>query len=150
MSVRYLQNRHPARQSVRALPQPGGIATEQLGHIISEDVSMIIEAPPLEWLEKDLEVTKIHDLLKRRGLEVPYRTLPRFRAEELGYRRQPPTVPVVDGEPGEELQIDFGRMGLMFDPDMGRRRPRGPYLVATAWSHQAGERQLIIRYRPCL
>ena len=27
------------------------------------------------WLEKDLEVTKIHDLLGRRGIEVPYRTL---------------------------------------------------------------------------
>ena len=74
------------------------------------------------WLEQDLEVTKIHDLLERRGLEVPYRTLHRFAAEELGYRRQPPTVPVVDGEPGEELQIAFGRMGLMFDPDTGRRR----------------------------
>jgi transposase len=74
------------------------------------------------WLEKDLEVTKIHDLLGRRGIEVPYRTLHRFAAEELGYRRQPSTVPVVDGKPGEELQIDFGRMGLMFDPQAGRRR----------------------------
>jgi hypothetical protein len=74
------------------------------------------------WLEKDLEVTKIHDLLGRRGVEVPYRTLHRFCAEELGYRRQPPTVPVVDGEPSQELQIDFGRMGLMFDVESGRRR----------------------------
>ena len=74
------------------------------------------------WLAKDLEVTKIHDLLKRRGVEAPYRTLHRFCAEELGYRRQPPTVPVVDGEPGQELQIDFGRMGLMFDAQAGRRR----------------------------
>jgi transposase len=74
------------------------------------------------WLKKDLEVTKIHDLLKRRGIEVPYRTLHRFCAQELGYRRQPPTVPVVDGKPGQELQIDFGRMGLMFDAQTDRRR----------------------------
>lgn len=74
------------------------------------------------WLEKDLEVTKIHDLLKRRGVVVPYRTLHRFAAQELGYRRPASTVPVVDGEPGQELQIDFGRMGLMFDPQVGRRR----------------------------
>jgi transposase len=74
------------------------------------------------WLEKDLEVTKIHDLLERRGIVVPYRTLHRFAAEELGYRRPAATVPVVDGKPGEELQIDFGRMGLMFDPVTGRRR----------------------------
>jgi transposase len=52
---------------------------------------------------------------------VPNRTLHRLCAQELGYRRQPPTVPVVDGKPGQELQIDFGRMGLMFDPQSGRR-----------------------------
>jgi transposase len=74
------------------------------------------------WLEKDLEVTKIHDLLGRRGVEVPYRTLHRFCAQELGYRRPGPTVPVADGEPGQELQVDFGRMGLMFDAQAGRRR----------------------------
>jgi hypothetical protein len=29
---------------------------------------------------------------------------------------------VADGEPGGELQVDFGRMGLLFDPGSGRRR----------------------------
>ena len=32
------------------------------------------------------------------------------------------TVRVADGEPGQELQVDFGRMGLLVDPDTGRRR----------------------------
>lgn len=75
------------------------------------------------WLEKDdLKLTKVHDLLARRGVEVPYRTLHRYAAEELGFRRQQPTVRVADGEPGEELQVDFGKMGLLFDPEAGRRR----------------------------
>jgi hypothetical protein len=29
---------------------------------------------------------------------------------------------VADGEPGDELQVDFGRMGLVFDPAAGRNR----------------------------
>jgi hypothetical protein len=31
-------------------------------------------------------------------------------------------VRVADGEPGDECQIDFGRMGLLFDPATGRNR----------------------------
>jgi transposase len=75
------------------------------------------------WLDDDdLELTKVNDLLERRGVRVPYSTLHRFATEELGYRRPLSTVPVADGKPGEELQIDFGRMGLMWDPQAGRRR----------------------------
>ena len=72
------------------------------------------------WLDKDLTVTKMHDLLGRRGVVVPYRTLHRFCAEELGYRRSEATVRVADCDPGQELQVDFGRMGLL--ADAGRRR----------------------------
>jgi transposase len=74
------------------------------------------------WLDKDLKLTKVHDLLIRQGTDVPYRTLHRYAAEELGFRRRSSTVPVVDGQPGEELQVDYGRLGMMFDPEAGRRR----------------------------
>jgi transposase len=74
------------------------------------------------WLDKDLKLTKIHDLLARRGVAVPYRTLHRYASDELGFRRRSSTVPVADGEPGSELQVDFGRLGMMFDPEAGRRR----------------------------
>jgi transposase len=29
---------------------------------------------------------------------------------------------MADGDPGAELQVDFGQMGLVFDPGSGRRR----------------------------
>lgn len=74
------------------------------------------------WLDKDLKLTKVEDLLARRGIDVPYRTLHRYAAEELGFGGRAATVPVVDGEPGHELQVDFGRLGLMLDPETGRRR----------------------------
>lgn len=75
-----------------------------------------------KWLDDDVAVTKVETLLARQGVVVPYRTLHRYCAEELGYRRPASTVPVADGEPGQELQADFGRLGLICDRDAGRRR----------------------------
>jgi len=74
------------------------------------------------WVGKDLTVVKIGDLLARRGVVVPYRTLHRFCVQCCGFGRGGTTVRVADGEPGVECQIDFGRMGLIFDPAAGRRR----------------------------
>lgn len=74
------------------------------------------------WVKDDLTLVKIHVLLSRRGVEVPYRTLHRFAVAEAGYGRRAATVRVDDGEPGVEVQVDFGKMGLVADPSMGRRR----------------------------
>jgi transposase len=74
------------------------------------------------WVAKDLTVAKIGILLGRRGVQVPYRTLHRFCVERCGFGRTAATVRVVDGEPGVECQLDFARMGLLSDPQAGRRR----------------------------
>jgi transposase len=76
------------------------------------------------WLEvEDLTVAKVRDLLGRQGVVVPPRTLERFAAGLCGPRRgRGTTVRVADGEPGDELQVDFGRMGFIFDPETDRRR----------------------------
>ena len=70
------------------------------------------------WLDvEELTVVKTRELLGRQGIVVPARTLERFAAQLCGPRRgRTTTVRVADGEPGEELQVDFGRMGLIFDP----------------------------------
>src|ERR1019366_6637141 len=44
------------------------------------------------WVMKDLTVAKIGDLLVRRGITVPERTLQRFCAERCGAGRQTTTV----------------------------------------------------------
>jgi transposase len=75
-----------------------------------------------KWVKQDLRLTKIAELLTRRGVTVPYRTLHRFAVERCGFGRRDVTVRVADGEPGGECQVDFGRMGLLFDPVAGRRR----------------------------
>lgn len=76
------------------------------------------------WVDKDeLTTVKVGQLLARRGVVVPARTLDRFVVEVCGPRRgRAVTVRVADGEPGRELQVDFGRMGLIGDPATGRRR----------------------------
>jgi transposase len=77
------------------------------------------------WLVDDgLTVVKAGELLARRGTVVPERTLHRYALEVLGVGRSArgTTVRVADGEPGQELQIDFGKMGLLDDADTGWSR----------------------------
>jgi hypothetical protein len=75
------------------------------------------------WVNDGLTVIKIGDLLARHGVIVPQRTLHRYCAARTSYQgRQGGTVPVADGEPGVECQIDFARMGMLFDSVTGRRR----------------------------
>ncbi len=77
------------------------------------------------WLkEEGLTVVKVHDLLTREGVVVPERTLHRYADEvcDVGRGRRGTTVRVNDGEPGDELQVDFGKMGRIPDPDTGRQR----------------------------
>jgi transposase len=74
------------------------------------------------WVDGGLTVVKIGTLLERRGVLVPYRTLHRFCVQHCGFGRGGQTVRVADGEPGMECQIDFGKLGLLHDPVVGRRR----------------------------
>ncbi len=74
-------------------------------------------------LTEGVRLSKIRRLLRRRyGAVVPYVTLHRFAVSELGRGRRAVTVPVLDGEPGKEIQIDVGWV-LSLEPDeTGRRR----------------------------
>jgi len=80
------------------------------------------EAEIKAWVSKDLKLVKVQDLLARKGVVVAYRTLNRFATKRCGFGQRKTTVRVNDGEPGSELQVDFGRMGLVPDPATGRRR----------------------------
>ena len=75
------------------------------------------------WLENDhLTLTKAHIKLGRMGVAVTYSTLYRYAREELGFGGQKVTVRMADTEPGEVAQVDFGKMGSVFDPETGRNR----------------------------
>ena len=77
-----------------------------------------------------VRLTKVHRLLQRQGVLVNYSMLYRFAVEELGFGKKSPTVPVIDGEPGKELQLDTGQF-LLPEPDGSGRRRRVKVFIFT-------------------
>ena len=73
-------------------------------------------------LGQHVRLTKIHRELAAKDTKVPYPTLHRFARDVLGFGRPSVTMPVVDGTPGEEIQIDTGWMDFSV-PD-ARDQPR--------------------------
>jgi transposase len=77
------------------------------------------------WLVDDgLTAVKATELLARKGVFVPERTLQRYALKVLNVGRtaRGTTLRVADGEPGSELQVDFGKMGLVPDPISGHKK----------------------------
>jgi hypothetical protein len=73
------------------------------------------------WLEQGLTLTKIHTLpVQARGWVVSHPVS--IRHHGIGVGAAAATVPVLDGEPGSELQVDFGRLGWVPDKTTGARR----------------------------
>jgi transposase len=90
-----------------------------------------------ELLDQGLTVVKAGELLAREGVVVPQRTLHRYALEVLGVgraSRAAATVRVADCEPGAECQADVGKMGLLEDPDTGRRRVAHALIVTAVYS----------------
>jgi transposase len=113
--------------------RPGGAGRGDSWHELEGEHAFVRES-----LNAGLRITKIRTLLSRRGVEVPYRTLHRYCASafpgQLGGQRE--TVRVADGEPGKELQADFGRLGKV-GPVGGRwRLVKGLILTACVSRHQ--------------
>jgi transposase len=88
-------------------------------------------------LKNGVRLTKVGKLLRRRGVEVPYATLYRYAREELGFGRKRSTIPVEDGQPGKELQVDVGWV-LTLEPgeDGRRRRVRAFIFTASVSRHR--------------
>ncbi len=93
------------------------------GHGASWEALIPREEQITGWVKAGLTLVKIGELPERSGTAVPYRTLARFAAAECGYSsaRSRVTVPVADGKPGEEVQLDFGYLGMIPDGDRRRR-----------------------------
>jgi transposase len=92
------------------------------GHGPAWDRLLAVEDDLRGWVELGLQLTNVHGKLTRQGVVVPYRTLHRFAVERCGFGRVRSTVRVADGDPGVECQIDFGRLGMLHDPEAGQRR----------------------------
>lgn len=126
---------------------------EDIASVAERVQARLVTAPSTEWLEvathrerieawlaggkgtRPLRLSKIHTLLVRdHGLQASYDTLWRFAHDELAWREKPTTVRVDDPPPAQEAQVDFGLMGLIVDPETGRRRKLWALVVTLSFS----------------
>jgi transposase len=86
-------------------------------------------------LENGVRLTKIHRLLRRQGIEIPYSAIYRFAIKELDFGQKASTIPIVDCEPGEEIQLDTGWMTQLAEPDSsGKRRNFRAWIFTSVYS----------------
>ncbi len=79
------------------------------------------------WLHDDqIQITRVQELLGQRGLYVTYSTLERFAWRRLGFTprrgQRGTTVRMAQTPPGEVAEMDFERLGLLLNPETGRRQ----------------------------
>jgi transposase len=87
---------------------------------------------------RGLRLSKVQQLLARQGVDVPYSSLHRFAVAHCGFSdRRRLTVRRAETAPGELAEVDFGRLGLVWDPEAERRRVHHALLVTLVHSrHQ--------------
>ncbi len=114
-----------------AIGQPGPRQAETP----SEDLLAPWADQVYQWLTGDrLQLTRIHELLLGRGCAVSYQSLRRFIQKRNWSRRSRTTVRMEDTPPGEVAEVDFGRLGLIHDPDTGHRRAVWALIVVLGYS----------------
>lgn len=90
-----------------------------------------------KWLtgQRPLRLTKVRKLLVREhGLQASYHTLRRYVVQELGFGKRKATVLLEDPPVGQEAQVDFGRMGPLYDAVTGRMRTLWALVITLAYS----------------
>ncbi|MDE2892952.1 MAG: DDE-type integrase/transposase/recombinase [Chloroflexota bacterium] len=88
------------------------------------------------WLRAErLQITRIHELLGERGCQVSYNSLRRF-IQRRGWRRRLVTMRLAESAPGEVAELDFGRLGLVPDPESERRRTVWALIVVLRYSRR--------------
>ena len=88
------------------------------------------------WLGKEkLQLTRIHELLSQRGCRVGYTSLRRFVDRKgLRTRRPTSTIRMAERSPGEVAEMDFARLGPVFDHDRNRNRIVSMLTITLAFS----------------
>lgn len=90
------------------------------------------------WLkEEKLKLTRVQELLAQRQCLVPYMSLRRFVLRKGWFGHSQTTVRLADTEPGEVAEGDFGRLGLMWDPQSGRKRQAWGMLIVLSYSRHS-------------
>jgi len=112
-----------AQVAARLRPGPQGCAPGETERALLERKEQI-----RSWLEPEggerrgLSLAKVRILLERGGLAVPYSSLHRFAVRELEFGRKTATVRMAEVAAGEVAEVDFGRLGFLFDPELENKK----------------------------
>ncbi len=119
---------------VRKVPATGEAEARLVPH--REQIRQWLAPPPDGG--RGLRLAKVHTLLGRQGITVPYSSLHRFAVRYCGFQdARRLTVRMADTAPGDLAEIDFGRLGLVVDPEAGRQRVAHALVVTLVYSrHQ--------------
>jgi hypothetical protein len=108
--------------------------------IIPTDKLLIPWADRIEqWIKNDkLKLSRIQELLAQQHCLVPYTCLHRYvnRRDWFG-KNAHSTVRMADTEPGQMAEVDFGRLGLLWDPESGRKRQVWGMLTVLGYSRHS-------------
>jgi hypothetical protein len=112
---------------------PGEIEALLLQH--KEKIRSWVKPEPPH--RRGLKLTKVHELLERRGVKVSYSGLHRYAVKHLEFGQNRMTVRVADVDPGELAEVDFGKLGMIPDPETGKKRVLHALIVTLVHSrHQ--------------
>ena len=105
--------------------------------IIPTDKVLIPWADRIEqWIKNDkLKLSRIQELLAQQHCLVPYTCLHRYVNRRGWFGKSAhSTVRMADTEPGQMAEVDFGRLGLLWDPESGRKRQAWGMLTVLGYS----------------
>jgi transposase len=120
---------HEVAQCVQSRPLPAASREWQAVAVHKERIESWLTA------NRPLRLSKVHTLLTRdHGVQVSYDTLRRFAMQQLGWHKKPSTMRIDDPPPGQEAQVDFGKMGPMHDPVADRVRVLWVFIITLSFS----------------
>jgi len=121
----------------RMRPGPKEVVAETEQVLMPHKAWLKERLAPHDGYRRGLRLSKVLTLLERRGVHVSYSALYRFACKHLDFGRHASTVRVADVAPGELAEVDFGKLGLIYDQELGRRRTLHALIVTLVFSrHQ--------------
>ena len=132
-----------AQIAAKLRPGPREAGSSDIGGVYSTGRLLEQQRDRLKlWIVPDnpneaLTLAKVLILLKREGVTLSYSALYRFAVREFGFGAPESTVRMADTTPGEVAETDFGKLGLIPDPETGSRRVLHALIVTLVFSrHQ--------------
>jgi hypothetical protein len=115
-------------------PGPRNLEPGEMEHLLLPRQEQIRQWISGTEIDRGLTLTKIQRLLRGQGIDVHYSSLYRFAVKYCQFGKGRITVRCALTQPGEVSEIDFGRLGYIFDPETERHRMLWALVVVLIYS----------------